>query len=176
MENEMIFDLTVRTGTDKKQSRSALCAAVVCLRDRICPEAGIFWPAIILHGEERIAEAEWSAQDGALQLRFHVDGTYASDDLPSILESALLEKLCDFPENNADIIQEYANSCTTIMKYVDTVYRGMPVYGFAFAVDKYGGLMIMTQASRTVITVYSGHADLAVDEPQQPDYPVMPRV
>ena len=89
-------------------------------------------------------------------------------------EAALASLAEGFPENSAELIQGYCNHCRTLMKFVDTVYRGMPVYGFAFAVDKFGGLMVMTQQSRSVVTVYSGRAELAQDEPQQPDMPIMP--
>ena len=175
-QNEMRFELTLEARADRKQIRSLAAAAAVYLRDAVCEEADILWPGDITLGGERVARVERAPRDGAIRLFFTVAAPYAAADLPEKLLAALRSKAAGFPENNAELIQEYTNSCRTVMKYVDTVYRGMPVYGFAFAVDKYGGLMVMTQETRTVITVYTGRADIAVDEPQQPDYPLMPRV
>ena len=175
-DHEMTFELQLSVSADRKQVRSLGCAAAVCLRDLLCREADILWPGRIMLRDDCIARAEWASRDGELLLRITVTAPYAGEHLPAALRATLEKKAAAFPANNAEIIQEYANNCRTIMKYVDTVYRGMPVYGFAFAVDKYGGLMVMTQASRTVITVYGGTAELAVDEPQQPEYPAMPHV
>ncbi len=73
----------------------------------------------------------------------------------------LTEILSGYPENREALLEEYARRCCTLGRMVDVTYRGMPLYGFAFAVDKHGGLMLMTQENRTVVTVYSGEATFA---------------
>ena len=91
--------------------------------------------------------------------------------------SAAVRDLEWFPENRADLIQAYCEHCRTVMKFVDVTYRGMPLYGFAFAVDRHGGLMVMTQESHTVVTVYGGEAVIVKKEDAPanvPDLPVMP--
>jgi len=176
MSESIRFDITVHTGCDRLQNRSLRAAAAVCLKNAVGGKASIFWPGDIVADGGNAASVSCAANDGGAVLSFEIDPAYAREGLKDELEAALNEMAAGFPENNADIIQQYCNSLQTLMKFVDTTYRGMPVYGFAFAVDKFGGLMVMTQASRSVVTVYNGRAELAKDEPQQPDMPFMPRV
>ena len=80
------------------------------------------------------------------------------------------------PDNLENAAERYCEACVTLMKFVDVTYRGVPVYGFAFAVDRHGGLMVMTQESRTVVTVYSGAAALAQSQLDAPEMPPAPGV
>ncbi len=90
---------------------------------------------------------------------------------------AAVPALEGYPENQADLLAKYCEQCLTVMKFVNVTYRGVPLYGFAFAVDKHGGLMVMTQESRTVVTLYGGEAEIVKkeDAPEDvPDVPAMP--
>lgn len=175
-EYKMDFSFTRKINCEKKQARSLRAAAAVCLNNAVGGKTSIMWPAdIVSEGNEVIATAACLIGEDEATLSFSVNDEYASASLAAEVEAAFDKLTAGFPDNNADIIQQYCNSLKTLMKFVDTAYRGMPVYGFAFAVDKFGGLMVMTQESRTVVTVYSGKAALAQDEPQQPDMPIMPR-
>ena len=176
MNEGLHFELALSPAGERRQWRSLGAAAAVCLRDAVGEGSSILWPGDILSGEETVASVVCTLRQNDVLLSFDVDAAHASDTLETEVRAALTARAEGFPDNNAEIIQEYCNSCKTLMKFVDTTYRGMPVYGFAFAVDKFGGLMVMTQESRTVVTVYSGRAELAKDEPQQPDVPLMPRV
>ncbi len=176
MNDNLHFEITLPTSCSRSEARSLGAAAATCLRDAIGGRTEILWPGHILLGEEELASVTCRVGEGSVLLTFDVSPAHASETLAMDVEKAVAGLAADFPANNAEIIQNYCNRCRTLMKFVDVVYRGMPVYGFAFAVDKHGGLMVMTQVSRTVITVYSGEAVLAKDEPQQPDMPLMPRV
>lgn len=176
MNEGLHFEIALAPDCDRKQMRSLGAAAASCLRDAIGGKAEILWPGDILLDGEKAASVSCSVRADDVLLAFDVSAAHASDTLEQNVRASLAARAEGFPENNAQLIQEYCNSCRTLMKFVDTAYRGMPVYGFAFAVDKFGGLMVMTQESRTVVTVYSGKAELAKDEPQQPDLPLMPRV
>ena len=172
----MDFSFFVETDCSKSEARVLGTAAALCLCEAIGGKAAILWPGHIMIGDDNVADARCELGENGAALSFTVADAYASETLPAEVEKAVRSLAADFPANSADIVQKYCNRCRTLMKFVDTTYRGMPVYGFAFAVDKYGGLMVMTQISRTVVTIHSGEAPLAVDEPQQPDIPFMPRV
>ena len=176
MNEPMHFEIEIETGLPRKENRTLGAAAALCLSDAVGGKTAILWPGDIVLDGETVASAACRPQEGGALLAFDVSPAYASEALPGQIKASVEKLAAGYPENGAEIIQTYCNRCQTLMKFVDTVYRGMPVYGFAFAVDKYGGLMVMTQQSRTVITVYSGRADLAQDEPQQPQMPIMPRV
>lgn len=168
------FEIQIETGCPRKENRILGAAAALCLRDAMGGAAEILWPGEIVIDKKTAASVECRAAEGGALLSFDVDDAHAAEGLAELVENALRALAAGFPENSAEIIQNYCNHCRTLMKFVDVVYRGMPVYGFAFAVDRFGGLMVMTQVSRTVVTVYSGRAELAQDEPQQPDIPTMP--
>lgn len=176
MNEGLHFEIELETGCPKKENRVLGAAGALCLRDAIGGKAAIMWPGDIVVENETVASCACGVREGGALLRFDVTAPYAKEALAADAEKAVRALAAGFPENSAEIIQSYCNVCRTLMKFVDTVYRGMPVYGFAFAVDRFGGLMVMTQHSRTVVTVYSGRAALAEDEPQQPEYPLMPRV
>ena len=100
-----------------------------------------------------------------------------AEDFRAGVLAAAVPALTGYPENRADLLTAYCEHCRTVMKFVHTAYRGMPLYGFAFAVDKHGGLMVMTQESRTVVTLYGGEAEIVrrEDGPEEtPELPPMP--
>lgn len=173
---DLHFEIELETGCPKKESRVLGAAGALCLRDAIGGKAAILWPGEIVIDSETVAACTCAVRDGGALLRFDVTAPYVTDTLAGDVEAAVRKLAAGFPDNSAAIIQDYCNVCRTLMKFVDTTYRGMPVYGFVFAIDRFGGLMVMTQHSRTVVTIYSGKATLAEDEPQQPEYPLMPRV
>lgn len=176
MNEGLHFELALASGGDRQQRRSLGAAAASCLCNAVGGGAYILWPGDIMLGDTLAARVTYTLREDDVLLVFDADAAHAAPTLEADVTAALAERAAGFPENNAALIQEYCDRCRTLMKFVDTTYRGMPVYGFAFAVDKFGGLMVMTQESRTVVTIYSGRAELAKDEPQQPDVPLMPRV
>ncbi len=152
---------------------AALAALAAC--EAIDPRAQIKWPNDILLGDRKVCGILCELRGDALIFGF---GVNVENELPAELtqagrvetsREALLEKitrrlteiLSGYPENREALLEEYARRCCTLGRMVDVTYRGMPLYGFAFAVDKHGGLMLMTQENRTVVTVYSGEATFA---------------
>ncbi len=176
MNETMKFEIALEAPCSKQEARALGAVGALCLREAVDEKAEIYWPGEIVVNGGTAASVTCAVREGGALLRFSVSAPYARASLPDELEAALRVWTDGFPQNGAALIQAYCNHCKTLMKFVDTTYHGMPVYGFAFAIDKYGGLMVMTQPSRAVVTVYSGRAELAKDEPQQPDMPVMPRV
>lgn len=176
MNEGLHFEIELDTGRPRKENRVLGAAAALCLRDAVGGKAAIMWPGDIVIENETVASVRCLPADGLVKLVCDVSSVCAAESMTSEVEAALRKLAAGFPENGAEIIQGYCNHCRTLMKFVDTVYRGMPVYGFAFAVDKFCGLMVMTQETRTVITIYNGPAELAKDEPQQPEMPLSPRL
>lgn len=170
------FSIELDISCEKKEARVLWCAAACALREAMGDKAAILWPGSIVIGEESAAEVYCVISGKSVKLSFDIQEKYNRDTLAETVEAGIRARAAGFPENSAALLQSYCGHCRTLMKFVDTNYRGMPVYGFAFAVDKYGGLMVMTQPSHSVVTVYSGRASLAADEPEQPDMPFMPRV
>ena len=176
MDDKRTFLWTLPAAMPGRDARVLGLTAAVLLCEALGPSAMLLWPGHIECGGRSAALVRFGTREGELcvECRWEPDFGDAVDE--ASVRAAWEALAAGFPENRESLMQRYCSRCRTLMKYVDTVYRGMPVYGFAFAVDKYGGLMVMTQISRTVVTVYDAEAPLAVDEPQQPEIPAMPRV
>ena len=149
---------------------AALAALAAC--EAVGPKAQIKWPNDILLDGRKVCGILCEMKENCLIFGF---GVNVENELPAELTQAgrvntargeLLERitrrladiLSGYPENREALLELYARRCCTLGRMVDVTYRGMPLYGFAFAVDKHGGLMVMTQENRTVVTVYSGEA------------------
>ncbi len=154
-------------------------AAAVCAQKALGEGTKIVWPCDIVKGDETLASILCEAQGENLVIGFWVlpmpEGPSPETMLQSILTD-LAAYVADWPGNIEKVMQDYCDRCLTLMHFVDVTYRGMPLYGFAFAVDRVGGLMVMTQESLTVVTVYSGDAPLAEDPPESPEVPIQPHV
>lgn len=185
------FSVAVKPDCPFSESFSLPVAAAVCARNAIGGEAKIKWPNDILVDGKKVCGILCEAVNGVIVLGFGINLKNAlPDDLPDagrvegepeVLLRRIVEELAlllrEYPENRPTIIQAYCEHCVTLMKYVDVVYRNMPLYGFACAIDKNGGLMVMTQESRTVVTIYSGEATIVKKrDGDDPDVPAPPRV
>ena len=179
--NERGFVLTARLTCPVNEAR---CLAMVCaswVRAAVGGEAKILWPNHVQAGERCVCTITCRATgDNEIMLTFEPDHETLSVTPEAFAERVAAEAerdLSGYPDNRAELIQTYCRHCETVMKYVNVIYRGMPMYGFAFAVDKHGGLMVMTQTSRTVVTLYGGEARIVRkdDAPVElPDLPPMP--
>lgn len=166
------------------EARGLRMAAAVCARDAIGAGAEIHWPGMIMLTKKLLCRVRFGR--GADRVIFQVElnlpeltAAGIAKTPESIMEEiarTLAEAIAGCPENLEAAAQRYCQSCVTLMKFVDVTYRGVPVYGFAFAVDRHGGLMVMTQESRTVVTVYSGAATLAATQPETPEIPPVPGI
>lgn len=181
------FSMAVKPDCPFEETFTLPVAAAICARNAIGGKARIKWPNDILVEGKKVCGILCEAVNGVIVLGFGVNlENELPEDLPqagrtagepaailTAITHALAKLLEDYPQNRADIVQAYCEHCDTLMKHVDVVYRGMPLYGFACAIDKNGGLMVMTQESRTVVTIYSGEATVVPkrdgDEPEVPN-------
>lgn len=181
------FSMAVKPDCPFQEAFSLPVAAAVCARNAIGGQAKIKWPNDILVDGKKVCGILCEAVNGVIVLGFGVNvenplpedlpDAGRTDKSPLELITAITHELAGlmagYPENRPEIIQAYCEHCMTLMKYVDVVYRNMPLYGFACAIDKNGGLMVMTQESRTVVTVYSGEATIVKkrdgDDPAVPN-------
>lgn len=164
------------------EARGLRMAAAVCARDAIGGEAKIHWPGEIMSNNKILCRVRFGR--GTDRVVFQVELSLSElaaagiektpDSIMEEISHALAQAVDGCPDNLEAAAQRYCQDCVTLMKFVDVTYRGVPVYGFAFAVDRHGGLMVMTQESRTVVTVYSGAATLAQSEPESPELPAPP--
>ena len=162
----------------------ARCLAMVCaswVRAAVGGEAKILWPNHVRVGEKCVCAITCRATgENEIMLTFEPDNEVLSVTLETFAERVAAEAerdLSGYPDNRAELIQAYCRHCATVMQYVNVTYRGVPLYGFAFAVDRHGGLMVMTQSSRTVVTLYGGEAKIVRKDEvpvEIPDFPPMP--
>lgn len=159
------------------QARSLAVSCAVWPCEAVGGGASIRWPNHVVKDGADLCAIECRATgDDRIVLTYRPRGALPlpEEDLFDRVASAAERDLADFPHNSAALLTRYCERCDTIMKFVDTTYRGMPLYGFAFAVDKHGGLMVMTQESHTVVTLYGGEAAIVGKrDPEPPDLPVM---
>ena len=152
---------------------TALCAAEV-----MGPETKIHWPCDVMLTNERVCTVRCRAGEGVIAPMLTISPMEGVDMAALIgdIAARLAELAAGFPGNLEERLQDYCNRSILLKKGVDVLYRGMPLNGYAFAVDRTGGLMVMTE-SRTVITLHSGPVKLAgpKDDPM-PDLPNPGRV
>ncbi len=173
------FCLTARLRCPLGQARCLAVTAASWVRDAVGGDAKIHWPNHVTVGETRVCGIECRAKDDRIMLTFKPDVQAISEPVGTFAEKvvrAAVSALEGYPENQPALLQKYCEHCITVMKFVDTTYRGVPLYGFAFAVDKHGGLMVMTQESRTIVTLYGGDVRLAQKDGEagMPEMPRMP--
>lgn len=190
-EGGLWFSMAVKPDCPFQEALSLPVAAAVCAQKAIGGKSEIKWPNDILIEGKKVCGILCEAVNGVIILGFGINiRNDLPDDLPeagrvekdpveliTAISGELSRLLKGYPENRPDIIQTYCEHCMTLMKHVDVVYRNMPLYGFACAIDKNGGLMVMTQESRTVVTIYSGEATIVKKrDGDDPDVPAPPRV
>lgn len=173
------FLLTARLRCPLHQARCLAVTAASWVRDAVGGEAEIHWPNHVALNGERVCGIECRAKDDKIMLTFKPAAQAVPEPFGAFAEKvirAAVTALEGYPDNQPELLQKYCEHCVTVMKFVDTTYRGVPLYGFAFAVDRHGGLMVMTQESRTVVTLYGGEVRLAKkgEEPETPAVPAMP--
>lgn len=171
-EGGLYFSLCVKPLCEMKEAPALTALAALAVRDAIGGSAKIKWPNDILVEGKKVCGILSEAREGLIVFGI---GINISNELPGELEragriqaepEALLKAITEriaqivaaYPGNREELLQDYAFKCCTLGRMVDIVYRGMPMSGFACSVDKHGGLMVMTQENRTVVTIYSGEA------------------
>lgn len=168
------FSVSVKPDCPFSETFTLPVVAAVCARNAIGGKAKIKWPNDILVDDKKVCGILCEAREGVITLGFGINlknalpadlpqAGHAKGDAGTLLRTiadSLAAAVAAYPGNRAEMVQAYCEHCLTLMKHVDVVYRGMPLYGFACAIDKNGGLMVMTQESRTVVTIYSGEATI----------------
>ncbi len=174
------FALRAALACPMGEARCLAVAAASWVREAVGGGAGILWPNHVVLDGRRVCAITCRASGDEIIFSFR-PAPEAVPLAPEVFLARVLEAagrdLADYPSNRPELMQRYCEHCRTVMKFVNVVYRGMPLYGFAFAVDRHGGLMVMTQESRTVVTLYGGEAEIVKkgEEPESsPDLPVMP--
>lgn len=174
-EGGLYFSLCIKPGCPFKEATALPALAALAVRDAIGGAAKIKWPNDILVDGKKVCGILTEARGELIVFGF---GINLRNELPEELTGAgrvemdaeaLLGAVCErmaqiaaeYPGNREALMQDYAFKCCTLGRMVDITYRGMPMCGFACGVDKHGGLMVMTQENRTVVTVYSGEATFA---------------
>lgn len=173
------FLLTAPLRCPLAQARCLAVTAASWVREAVGGDAEIHWPNHVLVDGTRVCGIECRARDKKIMLTFTPDAQAIPEPVGAFAEKvvrAAVSALEGYPENQPELLQKYCEHCVTVMKFVNTTYRGVPLYGFAFAVDKHGGLMVMTQESRTVVTLYGGEVRIAKkgEGPETPAVPDMP--
>lgn len=173
--------ITAKLRCPVSRARCLAVTAASWVRDAVGEGAFILWPNRVILGEKPICAITCRATaDDEIMLTFEPEAgalPIALDVFEERVTAAAAAAVEGYPENQPALLQAYCEHCRTVMKFVNVTYRGMPLYGFAFAVDKHGGLMVMTQESHTVVTVYGGEAEIVKkgEEPDTaPDLPNMP--
>ena len=159
------------------QARCLAVTAASWVRAALGADTEILWPTHVVRGEARLCGLTCRAGEGYIAFVFRPEPGAVTD--PAAFREGVLRAaardLAGYPENQPELLSRYCEHCRTVMKFVRTSYRGVPVYGFAFAVDKHGGLMVMTQESHTVITLYGGEAEIVRGDDVPPTVPDLPK-
>ena len=173
------FTLTLRPDFPMAEARCLAVTAASWVREAAGGEAEIHWPnRVVLRGEALCGITCRAAASGEIIFTFMPTAALnvPGEDFARDVVRAAARDLSDYPENRSALMTDYCAACVTVMKYVEVTYRGLPLYGFAFAVDKHGGLMVMTQSSRTVVTVYGGDARIVPKDEVPVDMPDFPNM
>ncbi len=158
------FSLTAPLPCPAEEARCLAVAAASWVREAAGGIGKIHWPNHVVAEEKRICAVRCRAgADGTVTFTFRPDVSalpVPPEGFAAGVCRAAAEALEGYPENRPALITRYCEECATVMQYVRTTYRGVPIFGFAFGVDRHGGLMVMTQESRTVVTIYGGEAEI----------------
>ena len=177
-EGGLWFSVALRPDCAPAQLTPLPALAAVAVREALGDKTMIKWPNDIFLDGKKICGILSELRDGVVVLGIGINLTNALP--PELTEAgraqadagelllAIMRRLDDilagYPANADSLMPRYSQHCLTLGKYVDCVYRGMPLHGFACGVDNSGGLMVMTQESRTVVILYSGEATLSLPD------------
>ena len=181
-EGGLYVSVCVAPPCEMKDAPALAALAALAAKEAISDSARIKWPNDILMNGKKVCGILSEARQGLLVFGFGINiDNQVPDDIPNVgfvegKAEEILQKLTDkmaeivagYPANREELMQQYAFNCCTLGNNVSVIYRGMPVSGMAFSVDKHGGLMIMPTDSRTVIIVYSGEATILKKEEIDP--------
>lgn len=146
--------------------------SALCVCEALGPQAKIHWPCDVMLDNKKVCSVRCRAGEGTITALVTLEtenGDAAA--LMADIAARLSELAAGFPENLEERLQDYCNRSILLKKGVDVLYRGVPLNGYAFAVDRTGALMVMTE-SRTVITLHAGPVKLAgPKEEKMPDVP-----
>lgn len=136
--------------------------AALCACEAIGGGAVIHWPCDIMLTDIRLCTLRCRAGEGVIAPLVTLYRP-AGEDLPALaadIAGRLWALGAAFPAEREARLQAYCDRCVTLKKGVDFLYRGVPMNGYAFAVDRNAALMVMTE-SRTVLTLRTGPVRLA---------------
>lgn len=138
-----------------------MAAASLCRA--IGSQARIYWPCDVVLEEKPVGSLRARMTQGGIAFLFtlHPDNAPPVEELMAPVASDLAALTGEYPANHQARMEDYCRLCLTLMNHVDVMYRGVPLYGFAFAVDKFGSLMVMTQPGKTVVTIQNGPVSIA---------------
>ncbi len=161
--NQLTFAMALSVTCSSQEMLCLPHMATAALCRAVGGKTKIHWPCNIIQGDDTIGSVRAGLIEGGIAFLFTLSGGEQPDAI-SIVEAVAEDVAAlvrDYPQNHPERMEGYCNLCVTIMTHVDVVYRGMPLYGFAFAVDKHGSLMVMTQPGKTVVTITSGPVTIA---------------
>ncbi|MCD8088108.1 MAG: hypothetical protein LUE22_05940 [Oscillospiraceae bacterium] len=161
--DKVSFAVSVTLHCTAQEARCLPYLAAASLCRAVGSKARIYWPCDVVLEEKPVGSLRARMTDDGIAFLFTVssENTPPLEELMAPVASDLAALTGEYPANHAERMEDYCRLCLTIMNHVDVVYRGMPLYGFAFAVDKFGSLMVMTQPGKTVVTIQNGPVSIA---------------
>ena len=171
------FAITLPLSAPLSEARCFPHLSALCVCEALGDEAKIHWPGDVMLTNNKAASVRCRAGEGRVTVLVTLESESGdADALIGDIAARLGALAAGFPGNLEERLQDYCNRSILLKKGVDVIYRGMPLHGYAFAVDRTGGLMVMTE-SRTVITLHNGPVKLAgPKEDVMPDMPHPGRV
>ncbi|MCD7748431.1 MAG: hypothetical protein LUH42_00070 [Oscillospiraceae bacterium] len=162
-EGQATFAVSVALHCTAQEARCLPHMAAASLCRAVGSRARIYWPCDVVLDEKPIGSLRARMTDGGIVFLFILDPKNAPpmEELMAPVAADLAALVGEYPANHAERMEDYCRLCLTLMNHVDVIYRGMPLYGFAFAVDKFGALMVMTQPAKTVVMIQNGPVSIA---------------
>lgn len=156
------FALSVPLSVSLSEAQCFPHLAALCACEAIGGGAVIHWPCDIRRADTLLCTVRCRAGEGVIAplVTLYPPAVQDGAVLISDIIARLWELAAGFPENREARLQDYCDRCVTLKKGVDFLYRGVPMNGYAFAVDRNAALMVMTE-SRTVLTLRTGPVKLA---------------
>ncbi|MCD8117047.1 MAG: hypothetical protein LUE21_08040 [Oscillospiraceae bacterium] len=157
------FAVSVALQCTVQQARCLPHMAAASLCRAVGSDARIYWPCDVVREDKPIGSVRARMIDGGIALLFTLTPENASlmESLMAPVAADVAALTREYPANHQERMEDYCRLCLTLMNHVDVIYRGVPLYGFAFAVDKFGALMVMTQPGKTVVTIQNGPVSIA---------------
>ena len=161
-EGGLYFSVATQFPCEPAECMALPAVAALCVQQALGSGAKIKWPNDIFIDGKKVCGILTESRGDTVVFGFGInlknplpadltEAGYAQGEAAELLEAVvtrLLEALAGYPANRAELLQQYGLCCLTLGKFVNVTYRGMPLCGFACAIDFRGGLMVMTQESR----------------------------